>query len=97
MRDYIVLKERLESVFEWQRVLEQLERIIAHARGTDKIRGFILSGNAVWKAYLHMIEYEDSSEIPLDIGEDNVSLRLGVYCDGLCQIRERHEALPYYR
>ena len=95
--DYIVLKERLERVSERQRVLEQLKRIVTHARRTDKIRGFILSGNAAWEAYLHMLEYEDLSALPLDTGEDNVNLRLGVYCDGLCQIWERHEALPYYR
>lgn len=97
IHDYIVLKERLDPVPERQRVLEQLKRITAHARRTDKIRGFILSGKAAWEAYLHMLEHDDLSILPLNTGKDNVNLRLGIYCDGLCQIWERHAALPYYR
>ena len=81
---------------ERQRILEQLKFIVAHARRADKIRGFISSGIAAWEAYLHMLEHEDLSTLPLDTGEDNVNLRLGIYCDGLCQIWERHAALPYY-
>lgn len=81
---------------ERQRILEQLKFIVAHARRADKIRGFISSSIAAWEAYLHMLEHEDLSTLPLDTGEDNVNLRLGIYCDGLCQIWERHAALPYY-
>lgn len=94
--DYIVLKERLEPVPERQRILEQLKFIVTHARRADKIRGCISSGIAAWEAYLYMLEHEDLSTLPLDTGEDNVNLRLGIYCDGLCQIWERHAALPYY-
>ena len=99
--EYIVLKERLEPVPERQRILEQLKLIVARARRTDKIRGYISSGKAAWEAYLHMLEHEDLSSLPLDGNnqprKDSVSLRLGVYCDGLCQIWERHAALEYYR
>ena len=95
--DYIVLKERLEPILERQRILEQLILITACARRTDKIRGFISSGIAAWEAYLHMLEHEDLSDLPLSDGKDSVSLRLGIYCDGLCQIWERHAGLPFYR
>lgn len=95
--DYILLKERLDPVPERQRVLEQLKLIVAHARRTDKIRDSISSGLAAWEAYLYMLEHEDLSTLPLDTGEDNINLRLGIYCDGLCQIWERHAALDYYR
>ena len=95
--DYIVLKERLEPVSERQRILEQLELITTRARRTDKIRGKISSGFAAWEAYLNMLEYEDLSKLPLNDGKDSVNLRLGIYCDGLCQIWERHAGLPYYR
>lgn len=96
--DYIVLKEPLEPVPERQRILEQLKLIITRARRTDKIRGFISSGFAAWEVYLHMLEHEDLSALPLDIpNKDSVNLRLGIYCDGLCQIWERHAALDYYR
>lgn len=98
MLDYIVLKERLEPVPERQRILEQLKLITDRTRRTDKIRGFISSGTAAWEAYLHMLEHEDLSSLPLsDPDKDSVSLRLGIYCDGLCQIWERHAALDYYR
>lgn len=95
--DYIVLRERLEPVPERQRILAQLKLITTRARRTDKIRGMISSGAAAWEAYLHMLEHEDLSSLPLSGGRDSVNLRLGIYCDGLCQIYERHAALPYYR
>lgn len=96
--DYIVLKEPLEPVPERQRILEQLKLITTRARKTDKIRGAISSGFAAWEAFLHMLEHEDLSALPLDIpNKDSVKLRLGIYCDGLCQIWERRAALPYYR
>ena len=91
--DYIVLKERLEPVPERQRILEQLKRIIAHARRTDKIRGFISSGFAAWEAYLRMLEHDDFSKLPTK----EVRNRMGIYCDGLCQIWGRNAGLPYYR
>ena len=95
--DYVVLKERIEPVPERQRILEQLKLITFRARRTDKIKGCISSGIAAWEAYLNMLEHEDLSSLPLSDGEDSVNLRLGVYCDGLCQIWERHSALDYYR
>ena len=102
IHDYIVLKERLEVVPERRRILEQLKLIVSRSRKTDKIhndkfRGGISSGIAAWEAYLHMLEHEDLSSLPLSDDKDSVALRFGVYCDGLCQIWERHAALDYYR
>ena len=97
IHDYIVLKERLEPVPERQRILEQLKLIVARARKTDKIRGIISSGFAAWEAYLHMLEHEDLSKLHPNDGKDNLNLRLGIYCDGLCQINERNAGLPFYR
>ena len=99
--DYILLKERLEPVPERRRFLDQLQRVTAHARRTNPIKGSILTGIAAWNAYLDMLEQEDLSALPLEddthTGKDCLSLRLGIYCDGLCQIWERHGALDYYR
>ncbi|MCL2665609.1 MAG: hypothetical protein FWE82_08350, partial [Defluviitaleaceae bacterium] len=98
--DCIVLKERFETVPERERVLEQLKLICGRARKTDKFRGKISSGFAAWESYLHMLEHEDLSALPLTEaapGGDSVQLRLGIYCDGLCQIWERHAAHPFYR
>lgn len=97
--DYIVLKERLDPVSERHRILEQLKLITVRACRTDKIRGVISSGITAWETYLHMLEHEDLSTLPLNMpdGKDSVNLRLGIYCDGLCQIWERHAALDYYR
>lgn len=92
---YILLKERLKPAPERRRILEQLKLIVGHARRTDKIRGSILSGFSAWNAYLHMLEYEDLSSLPLDMGKDSVKLRLEIYCDGLCQIWQRHASLDY--
>jgi len=100
--DYIMLKERLEPIPERQRILEQLKLITAHARRTDKIHNDkfdygISSGETAWEAYLSMLEHEDLSALPLSDGKYSLNNYLGVYCDGLCQIWERHAALPYYR
>ena len=91
--DYIVLKERLEPVPERQRILEQLKLITARARRTDKIRGIISSGFAAWEAYLRMLEHDDFSRLSMN----EVGNRMGIYCDGLCQIAGRSAGLPYYR
>ncbi len=99
--DYIALKERLEPVPERRRVLEQLKLIAARARRTDKIRGYMSSGIAAWEVYLYMLEHEDLSSLPLGghdhAGKDSVWLRLGICCDGLCQVWGRHAALDHYR
>lgn len=97
IHDYIILKGRLDPIPERQRILEQLRLIVAHARRTDKIRGLISSGAAAWEAYLHMLEHEDLSALPLSGGKYSVHNYFGVYCDGLCQVWERHAALPYYQ
>ena len=112
IQDYIIIKEKLESVPERQRILELFKKITGFARRTDKIRnrmtlgyggkirGDMSVGFAAWEVYLNMLEHEDLSHLPLsddDANNDSISLRIGVYCDGLCQIWERHAALDYYR
>ena len=57
----------------------------------------MLLGFAAWEAYLYMLEHEDLSSLPLSGGEYSVNNYLGVYCDGLCEIWERHAGLPFYR
>ena len=100
IKEYIIIKEKLEPVPERRRVLELFKKITAFARRTDKIHGKMSVGFAAWEAYLHMLEHEDLSQLPLlsnEPDDDSLSLRIGIYCDGLCQIWERHAALPYYR
>ena len=112
IENYIMIKEKLEPVPERQRILELFKKITAFARRTDKIRnrmslgfggqtrGDMSVGFAAWEVYLHMLEHEDLSHLPLlsdEPDDDSISLRIGVYCDGLCQIWERHAGLEYYR
>ena len=102
--EYIILKDKLEPRTERERILELFKQITTLAWRTDKIQGKISVGFAAWEAYLHMLEHEDLSVLPLIDTEnpdhskiDSVALRFGVYCDGLCQIWERNAGLGYYR
>ena len=104
INEYIILKDKLEPKPERERILQLLEQITTLARRTEKIRGKISVGFAAWEAYLQMLEHEDLSVLPLldpdnliHSNKDSVALRLGVYCDGLCQIWERNAGLDYYR
>ena len=91
--DYILLKEKSETVPERERFLDLLKLIVFRARRTDKIHGNKHVGFAAWEAYLHMLEHEDLSELL----PEQVNNILGQYCDGLCQIWGRNGGLPYYR
>lgn len=91
--DYILLKEKKETVPERVRFLELLKLIVYRARRTDKIKGIMNVGFAAWEAYLYMLENEDMSEL----STEKVNDILGQYCDGLCQIWGRNSGLPYYR
>lgn len=97
--DYILLKEKQDVAPERVRFLELLKLITHRAKRTDKIDSKTIKvssaniGFAAWEAYLHMLEHEDLSALPLEKLADI----LGQYCDGLCQIWGRNSGLEYYR
>ncbi|MGJ4851544.1 helix-turn-helix transcriptional regulator [Bacillota bacterium Meth-B3] len=92
--EYILLKDKSGPAPERERFLDLLRLIVSRARRTDKINGMNV-GFAAWEAYLHDLEFSDFSTLSLEeVGRDG---RMGIYCDGLCQIWGRSGALPYYR
>lgn len=92
--EYILLKDKSEPIPERERFLDLLKLIVSRARRTDQINGMSV-GFKAWEAYLHDLEFSDFSKLSLaQIGRDG---RMGIYCDGLCQIWGRNSALPYYR
>jgi len=90
--EYIFLKGKTELAPERERLLDLFKMIVKRARRTDVIKGMKV-GFAAWELYLHILEHDDFSE--LSVGE--VGRRMGIYCDGLCQIWGRNGALDYYR
>jgi AraC-like DNA-binding protein len=93
--DYILLKEKAETVSEKERVLDILKLIVRRARMTDEINKLKV-GFAAWESYLHDLESSDFSSLSLEeVGIDGG--RMCIYCDGLCQIFARNETLPYYQ
>ena len=92
---YILLKEKIELAPERERALDLFKLIVSLATRTDEINGKIV-GFAAWESYLHMLEHDDFAELTLEeLGMPEG--RMCIYCDGLCQIYSRKEALPYYR
>lgn len=92
--EYILLKDKSEPIPERERFLDLLKFIVSRAHRKDPINGMNV-GFAAWEAYLHDVEFSDFSKLSLEeIGRDG---RMGIYCDGLCQIWGRNGALPYYR
>jgi len=89
---YILLQNKIESASERNAALSTFRCISEHFRNTNDIRGRNI-GLAAWKSFLHHLEFDDFSE--LSTGE--VGNRFAIYCDALCQINARSEALPYYR
>ncbi|MCL2445407.1 MAG: helix-turn-helix transcriptional regulator [Oscillospiraceae bacterium] len=89
---YVILKSKAVPLPERERFLELLKLIVSRARMTDKINGMHV-GFAAWEAYLHDIEFSDFSHV----SPEEVGARMGIYCDGLCQIWGRNAVLPYYR
>ena len=94
IREYVLLKEKHELAPERERALDLFKLVVSLARKTDEINGKKV-GFAAWEAYLYDLETADFSQLSAD--EVGISGRMGVYCDGLCQIHGRKEALPYYR
>lgn len=89
---YIVFQEKEEAASERNTALSAFTWISGHAGRTTEINGKLV-GFAAWKSYLHLLEHDDFSEV----SSEDVKKRFGIYCDGLCQIWERSEALDYYR
>ena len=97
INEYILLKEKVELAPERERALNLFKLIVSLARKTDEINGRKV-GFAAWESYLHMLEHDDFSDLPLEeVGMGNGTGRMCAYCDGLCQIYGRKDALPYYR
>jgi len=95
--EYVLLKEKTNPAPERERVLDLFKLIVNRAHMTDEINGKKV-GFAAWEAYLHMLEHDDFTLLPLQAdNEDSVQGRMFTYCDGLCQIYARKEPLPYYR
>jgi len=92
--DYIVLKGKTELAPERERALGLFKLITGYARRTNEINGLKV-GFAAWDSYLHDLEFDDFSQ--LSVEEVGIEGRMGVFCDGLCQIYARLEPLPYYR
>jgi len=95
---YILLQNKNESASPRETALAMFANIVAHARKTEEIRGKKV-GFAAWESFLHHLEHDDFSDLPLNKPDpaDSVAVRFGIYCDALCQIWGRNEALPYYR
>jgi len=89
---YVILKGKVAALPERERFLELLKLIVSRANMTDKINGMHV-GFAAWEAYLHDIEFSDFSHL----SPEEVGARMGVYCDGLCQIWGRNAGLPFYK
>ena len=91
---YIILKSKAETTSERDTALMAFEWISYHARRTTELaHNQHLVGFAAWESYLRLLEHDDFASVPLE----TVQRRFGIYCDGLCQIWERNQALPYYR
>lgn len=102
---YILLSSRNQPPDPKESALAVFRSITSHFH-TKEIRGSAV-GYEAWKAMLYQLEQDDFSHCTLDFpdgkpGDDttwqtSVKGRFMVYCDALCQIYERHNALPYYR
>ena len=102
--EYILLIAKAELAPERERALDLFKLVVSLARRTDEINGMKI-GFAAWESYLHDLEHDDFSHIALWEKDaptvngvaNSVQHRFFIYCDGLCQIYARKEALPYYR
>ena len=101
---YILLQSKTPTASEHAAALALFRTISDHARKAGGIRGKKV-GFAAWQSFLHMLEHDDFSSIPLleadaptvDGVANSAQHRFFIYCDGLCQIDARHGALSYYR
>jgi len=89
---YILFQGKEETASERNTALSAFKWVSEHARRATEVNGNLV-GHAAWESYLRMLERDDFSEL----SKEDVKRRLGIYCDGLCQIWERNQALDYYR
>jgi len=94
VEEYILLIDKSEPAPERERFLDLLKLIVSRAHNTDMINDMNV-GFAAWEAYLHDLKFSDFSQLTLE--ELGMHGRMGIYCDGLCQIWERNGTLPYYK
>ncbi|HBL84679.1 MAG: hypothetical protein A2Y17_11135 [Clostridiales bacterium GWF2_38_85] len=101
---YIILKEKDKSRTDKNAALETFQNIIRHARRIDEVKGRKV-GFAAWESFLYHLEHDDFSNCPILAADAptvegnaaSVEHRFIIYCDALCQIYARKEALSYYR
>jgi AraC-like DNA-binding protein len=105
VKGYIILQSKSEAASERNAALATFRTAVKHARRTSPVRGSLV-GHAAWESFLRLLEHDDFTNIPLlqkDVTKDypkhtqSVQHRLYIYCDGLCQIWARNDALAYYR
>lgn len=89
---YMLLQNKTESASERNAALSTFRFISEHFRRTGEIRGRRV-GLAAWKSFLQHLEFDDFSALSSREMKD----RFAIYCDALCQVNARSEALPYYR
>ena len=101
---YILLQEKKAVATERDTALSAFRFISEHAHKDSEIRGAKV-GFAAWESFLHHLENDDFSSLALHEADappgdgevNNLEHRFFIYCDGLCQIDARQNALPYYR
>ena len=101
---YIILQEKDEGKTEREAALHTFVHIVGHARRTDEVNGRKV-GFAAWESFLNALEHDDFSKCALlakraptvDHIAQSVEHRFIIYCDALCQIYERKNALLYYQ
>jgi len=89
---YILLQGKKETATERATALAAFQNIVNHARKTTEVKGKKV-GLAAWESYLYHLEHDDFSQLTFDECRN----RFFIYCDGLCQINARKEAIPYYQ
>ena len=89
---YILLREKQERKAEHATALALFQNIVRHARNITGVNGNKI-GIAAWESFLYHLEEDDFSSLTFE----ELKNRFIIYCDALCQINARKEALPYYR
>lgn len=89
---YILFQGKEETASVRNAALSAFKWISKHARRTTEINGKLV-GFAAWESYLYHLEQDDFTKLSFE----EVKRRFFIYCDGLCQIYERNQALDYFR
>lgn len=89
---YVLLEGKTETPSERDMALSTFQFIVEHAKRKTEIKGKKV-GFAAWESFLYHLENDDFT----DLSPEEVKNRFFIYCDGLCQIYARKNALPYYK